>query len=72
MGPGGAAALSNDTPIDPALVGHRSSYFGGTGPDIPLTLRTAFDMALVHSDHGDRCRFPQNSSSQQSHGSKHS
>lgn len=51
--------LRVDTGVDAVLVGSRFSYFGGAGPAVPPSLREGFEVDLVHSGRGHRCRFPQ-------------
>lgn len=46
-----------DTSVDAVLISQSYVYFGGSGPQVPRALREDFDVDLVHSGRGHRCRF---------------
>lgn len=50
--------VEKDTTADAVLISDYFSYYGGTGPRVPQTLRTDFDQDLI-AGRGHRCRFAQ-------------
>jgi hypothetical protein len=51
--------IAVDTSVDAVLISERFSYFGGSGPVIPATLRHGLGADLVRQGQGHQCRFPQ-------------